>query len=322
MLVDDTVTFIAVAAAQDGSVVPVTLTAEVDDPVLASVEENEPGNWTVTGDRRGDTSFIVKAADRGIKISIPLSVHNEIKGIVITPAIVETVEKGTPVDLMATAYDKKSGDDKTTNDGNEVPGVSFSWSSSNTAVATVDTENSNSMPTIKTHAAGETKIQARIGDVKSNEVEIKVYAVDTPSRRIVVDTANQPYNVAATVDTSETDVAARTVTFVSGPTAPGISVRVQQLGVKEDGSIGYINVADGTKVTFISFDKAILNLAGDNASNTATTTDGVASYAIVSDDLGTGNGIKAVGDKSVTVRIRSPFAADRFVTVTVKTTPS
>ena len=259
--------------------------------------------------------------DRGHKLTIALSVHNEVKGIVITPATVDAVEDGTDIDLMATAYDKASGDDKTTNDGNPIPGVSFSWSSSNTAVATVDTDNSNSMPTIKTHAAGKAKIQARIGDVKSNEVEIEVFSVDSPSRRIVVDTANQPYNVAATVDTSEADVSARTVTFVSGPTAPGISVRVQQMGVKDDGEIGYINVSNGTVVTFTSLNHDILDLAAADDSNTATTTDGVASYDVVAADLGGGDGIKAVGNHSVTVKITSPFAGARYVTVTVQTRP-
>ncbi|MCY3554768.1 MAG: hypothetical protein OXH56_05545, partial [Gemmatimonadetes bacterium] len=195
VLVDGTLTFSAVAAAQDGSVVPVMFSAELDDPVLGMVDEVSPGTWTVTGVRRGSTKFIVKAADRGIKIEIPLHVHNVVKGIVIMTTdetFAETVNKGTPVEIAATAYDAASGDDKTTNSGNEVSGVTFDWSSSNTSVATVDAKN-NAMPTIKTHAAGTAKITASIGDVKSNEITINVFTVEEPERRLIVSTANAPF---------------------------------------------------------------------------------------------------------------------------------
>ena len=310
----ETLDFSAVAAASDGSIVPVVFTWEVDDPIIASVEETEPGSATVTGLRRSSesTSLFVRT-DRGHKLAIPLTVHNQVKGIVITPAKVAAVEKGDPVELTATAYDKASGDDKTTNDGNEVSGVTFSWSSSNTAVATVDTKDSNMMPMIKTHGAGKAKTQASIGDVKSNEVEIEVYSIETPTRRIVVDTSNQPYIVAATIDTSTTDVSARTLEFTSGPT---ITVKVQQIGVKEDGDVGYIDVADGTVVTYTSLNSNFLNL-GD--SNTASTSDGDAGYAIVAADLGTSIP-KMVGKVNVNVRITSPFAPRRHVSLTVDVT--
>ena len=321
VLVEGSQVFSAVAAASDGSVLPVEFMFEIDDPILATVEATgTPNSAMVTGVRRGDTKLIVKAPERGIKVQIAVSIHNAVQGIVITPATVDAVEKGDPVDLMATAYDKKSGDDKTTNDGNPVPGVTFSWASSNPAVATVDTDDSNSMPTIKTHAAGKAKIQASIGDVKSNEVEIEVYGVDTPSRRIVVDTANQPYNVAATVDTAETDISARTIQFTSGPT---INVRVQQMGVQADGDIGYIDVADNTVVTYESLNSDILTLtvaADDPPSNTAQTASGVAGYAIVAADVPDSDAIKTVGNHSVTVKITSPFAGARYVTVTVQIT--
>ena len=86
VLVDGTLTFNAVAAAQDGSVIPSMFTWEVDDPILASVEDDGAGTATVTGHRRGDTKLIVKSPDRGIKVEIPFSVHNAVKGIVIDSA--------------------------------------------------------------------------------------------------------------------------------------------------------------------------------------------------------------------------------------------
>lgn len=257
-------------------------------------------------------------SDRGHKLTIEVSVHNAVKGIVLErTSAAGAVQKGDPVMITAVAYDKASGDDKTTNDGNPVPGVSFSWSSSNTAVATVDAKDSNDMPTIKTHAAGKAKIQASIGDVKSNEIEVEVYDVESPDRRIVVDTSNQPYTVAATVDTASA-ADARTIEFTSGPT---INVKVQQMGVKDDGDIGWINVAGGTTVTYTSLNTGVLNLAGDDSSNTADTdgTTAIAGYTIVAADLGTMIP-KALGKSNVTVRITSPFAGAKHVTVTVDVT--
>ena len=314
VLVDGTLEFSAVAAASDGSIVPVVFSWEIDDPILATVEETGPGAAMVTGDRRGTTELFVRS-DRGHKLTIEISVHNAVKGIVLErTSAAGAVQKGDPVMITAVAYDKASGDDKTTNDGNPVPGVSFSWSSSNTAVATVDAKDSNDMPTIKTHAAGKAKIQASIGDVKSNEIEVEVYDVESPDRRIVVDTSNQPYTVAATVDTASA-AADRTVEFTSGPT---INVKVQQMGVKDDGDIGWINVAGGTRVTYTSLNTGILNLAGDDSSNTADTdgTTAIAGYTIVAADLGTMIP-KALGKSNVTVRITSPFAGAKHVTVTV-----
>ena len=324
VLVDGTITFNAVAAAQDGNPIPATFTWEVDDPIVASVEDDGAGTATVTGHRRGDTKLTVKSPDRGIKIEIPFSVHNAVKGIVITPATVNAVEKGDPVMLTATAYDKASGDDKTTNDGNDVPGVSFSWSSSNTSVATVDESGGNNMtPTIKTHAAGTAKIQASIGELKSNEVTITVYDVEEPERRMVVITSAFPLTFAATVDTATADVSARTFAF---GTHSSIEVKVQQRGIGSDGDIAWVDVADGVTVTFTSLNSGLLNLAAEdppvNTANTATNAGGitsVATYAMADTDIGAMLP-KTVGTHNVTVRITTPFASAKHVTVTINVT--
>ena len=316
VLVDGMVAFTAVAAASDGSVIPTAFTFELDDPILGTVDDNGMGTAIITGVRKGPTKLIIKSAERGIKVEIPLSIHNEVKGIVITPPTVDVVAKGTEVALTATAYDEASGDDKTTNSGDTVPGVTFSWSSSNPSVATVDTEDSNMSPTIKTHGAGKAKIQARIGDVKSNEVTVEVYEIEEPTRRIVVSTANHPLTVTATVDTATAVVADRVIQFTAGS---AITVRVQQVGIQLDGDIGYINVADGVTVTFTSLNKDILDLAADDDSNTATTSTGDATYTIIDADLGDMIP-KMEGEHNVTVRISSPFAGAKHVTVKVTVT--
>ena len=174
---------------------------EVDDPVLASVEENDDGSGaTIMGARRGNTKIILKAADRGIKIEIPLRVQNEVKGIVLRNDMEDegakgsdvTVNKGTNPQVTATAYDAKNEEDGT-NEGNAVSGVKFTWTTSNSSVATVDTEDSNVSPIIKTHAAGSAEIQAKIGDVKSNKIKVTVFTTEEPERRLIVSTANAPF---------------------------------------------------------------------------------------------------------------------------------
>ena len=228
VLVDGTLTFSAVAAAQDGSVIPVIFSFEIDDPILASVEDDGMGTATVSGLRRGNTKIIVKAADRGVKLEIPLAVHNVVKGIVIAAESATTVNKGTPVSISAIAYDAKQTDDAGA-EGNPVDGVTFGWTTSNADVATVDTEDSNSMPTIKTHAAGSAKIQAKIGDVKSNEISITVFTAEEPERQLIVSTANAPFmryfdndinddgtaddsDLTATADTTDTSPATIVIT--------------------------------------------------------------------------------------------------------------
>ncbi len=322
VIVDGTLTFNAVAAAQDGNPIPVMFTWEVDDPIVASVEDDGAGTATVSGLRRGDTKLIVKSPDRGIKIEIPFSVHNAVKGIVITrTSAAGAVEKGDPVMITAVAYDKASGDDKTTNDGNDVPGVSFSWSSSNTSVATVDAKD-NDMPTIKTHAAGTAKIQASIGELKSNEITVEVYDVEAPERRMVVITSAFPLTFAANVDTATATVDDRTFNF---GTHSSIAVKVQQRGIGTDGDIAWVDVADGVTVTYTSLNSGLLNLAAEdppvNTANTATV-DGitsVASYPMADTDIGAMLP-KTLGTHSVTVRITTPFASAKHVNVTINVT--
>ena len=129
--------------------------------------------------------------------------------------------------VTATAYDAKQDADVEGPEGNEVRGVTFTWTSSNASVATVDASDDNQMPTIKTHGAGSAKIQAKIGDVKSNEVTINVYSLEAPQRRLVA--TDQPYRAVyqpkvdaddtvtpaiANVDSSITPAAGITITAV------------------------------------------------------------------------------------------------------------
>ena len=293
VLVDGSIAFNAVAAAQDGSVVPAEFTFEVDDPVLAMVEAGDaPNSAMITGVRRGDTKVIIKSADRGIKVSIDLAVHNVVKGIVIQTAdetFAETVNKGATVMVEATAYDAESGDDKTTNSGNPVSGVTFDWSSNNTSVATVDAEN-NAMPTIKTHAAGEAKITARIGDVKSNEITINVFTVEEPERRILISTALAPFMRYFENDGDDDGTADDPVLTATADTTDGtannitITVNVQHrvLGTGDDaGQLVWAAVPDGIQVGVAGSNTDVLEIVGPD---TVTTSGGLITLMIAADN--------------------------------------
>ena len=336
VLVDGTLTFSAVAAAQDGSIVPVMFSAELDDPVLGMVDEASPGTWTVTGVRRGSTKFIVKAADRGIKIEIPLHVHNVVKGIVIMTSdetFAETVNKGTPVEIAATAYDAASGDDKTTNSGNEVSGVTFDWSSSNTSVATVDAKN-NAMPTIKTHGAGTAKITASIGDVKSNEITINVFTVEEPERRLIVSTANAPFTRWLDNDADDNGTADDAVITASADTtdnAPSsivITVSVQHRVLDTTsasptlGQLVWRNVGDDAaiQVGVASSNTDVLEIVGPatvttGTGGTITLTASLANTTDSATNSSQGNLKEAVGASFVT--FSETFSAPKRAQVTI-----
>ncbi len=326
VLVDDTVTFSAVAAAQDGSVVPVTFTAEVDDPVLASVEENEPGSWTVTGDRRGDTSFIVKAADRGIKISIPLSVHNAVKGIVLTTDDDTTVKKGNSITITATAYDAKQDTDMEGPEGNPIPGVTFAWSSSNTGVATVDTDDSNMSPTIKAAGTGSADIQAVVGDVKSNKIKVSVFDLDNPNRRLIPVRAAYSADYTAAVEADLTAVPPVTAVDEAIDPSAGIviTVRLQEEQVSTSGdNVGELVWVDITgSVKFESLNSDIVAL--DTTVDIGTATAGAVVTIDIDDtnddntaDMSVGNG-SAKAEGTAVIRVSSEFAGTKHYNVTLE----
>ena len=339
VLVDDTVTFMAVAAAQDGSVVPVTFTAEVDDPVLASVEENEPGSWTVTGDRRGDTSFIVKAADRGIKISIPLSVHNAVKGIVLLTGDDLTVKKGNSITIMATAFDAKQdfsndGDDPSMamEEGNSVPGVTFAWTTSNSSVARINTDSphSNMNPQITTHGTGSAEIQAVVGDVKSNKIKVNVFDLDSPNRQLIPARAAfaARYTPAVEADATATPPVEAAPDSINGAAngAITITVRLQEEQVSTSGeNIGeleWVNITGSIKFMSLNPDIIALNTTVNvtTAANGAVVTidpseEGTADTTGTNDDTANGSAKKK---GTAVIRVTSQYAGTKHYSVTLR----
>ena len=318
VLVDGTLTWMAVAAAQDGNPIPATFTWEVDDPIVAMVEDDGAGSATVTGLRRGDTKLIVKSPDRGIKIEIPFSVHNAVKGIVIATMDDLTVQKGNnDIRITATAYDAKQTDAEGA-EGNPVPGVTFAWSSSNTSVATVNTDDpgSNKTPQIKAAGVGSANIQARIGDVKSNELKVSVYDLDNPNRRLLPVRGIFVVGdyTAAVVDDPDTDVDETAAAEWAAATTP-MTIRLQQEQVGTDGDLEWVNTTGDVK--FESLNSNILAL-----NTTVTITDPAAGAVLAIDidatnDATAGNGT-AMAEGTVTVRVTSDFASTKHYQVTIE----
>ena len=317
MLKDGTLSFVASALAQDGSVVPVMFSWEVDDPVLASVEETDDGSGaTITGLRRGNTELFVKAADRGIKISIPLRVQNVVKGIVLTTEDATDVEKGTTLMITATAYDAKQDFDTAAPEGNEVRGVTFAWSSSNPSVATVNTGDpgNNMTPQIKTPGVGKSKIQARIGDVKSNEIEVSVYGIEEPQRRLLVAFSHSTTDLSATLSavddttTADTNEAATADDIV-------VNVYLQEYAFDTtDDEFKWVGVV-GETVMFRSLDEDVLKLTTTNSSAT-TAAEGLATLTVSS------GADEAMGAGTARIRITSPPASAKHVEVTINPVPA
>ena len=291
---------IARAGTQSGDPLPVEYAWESEDPAIASVEDG-----TIEGVNRGTTEITVSLVGRGIAVTIPVTVHDPVKGIVLTATSATTVQKGTDVTITAVAYDAVQTDAAGA-EGNEVPGVTFTWVSSNESVATVDTggSNSNAMPAIKTHAAGSAEIQAVVGDVRSNKIMVDVFTVEEPRRRIVFDPASLPLQV-------ELNAAGDAVTENLI-----ISVTIQQWGILDGGGFGWVAVAyDATiEVTFTSLDQAVLALGMTDTTDSGGNVS--ASIDAETDNDGTGNGT-ALKAGTASVRISTAYASTIFLGVTV-----
>ena len=151
-----------------------------EDPSIATVN-----NGRITGNDRGSTNIVVLAVDRGIEVSLGVVVHNPVTSIVITGDI-GAHQTGSEVTLTATARDAT---------GNQVPGVSFIWGSSDSNIAAVEANpDDSSEATVMMRSAGDAEITARSGAIVSDPAQFAVFDIVQPERRIVVDTSNAPFN--------------------------------------------------------------------------------------------------------------------------------
>lgn len=196
LLVDDTTMLQAKAGSQNATPLPVVFTWESDDTSIADVNAL---TGMVTGVSNGSTTLTVSAVGRGVEIDVPVTVYKGIDSVVVTGGTGDNNLKiGDTLDLSATAHDESDADM-----GVMIPGVAFTWASSDEDVATVEAdEDDSSMATVTAVGVGTAKITASAGGEDSNEISVTVFDVLGVERRIVVN--ELPY--AAELDATNANV--------------------------------------------------------------------------------------------------------------------
>ena len=313
LLVGETTSFSGVALTQSGDPIPATVSWAVNDPIIATVDSD----GTIEGVRRGTTEVTATVDGRGIELKFKVTVHDPVKSIVASGG--GDIEVGSSITLEATAYDAKQDDKKAGIEGNPVPDVTFTWMSSNTAVASVDEDGK-----VTAEGVGSANITAHNGDVTSNKVAVNVYSVVAPERRLVVSTANAPFvryldndgNEDGTADDPILTVAADTTSQVDSDIV--INVRVQYRGLNNDGNLAWLNAANGLTVDVSSSNDAVVALDAE----TLTTTDGGipsgtghASLTIAASTDGNAQALKA---GKVVITFSEDYSASQRVNVEIK----
>ncbi len=298
LLVDGTTMFVAKAGTQSETPINVDFEWKSSDEAVATVSPEEGAMTTITGIRKGESTITISIPERGVEVELAVNVHNAVKGIVITGTGGAHVIGTSLSDFEAVAYDEANKDDGT-NDGDEVPGQTFMWSSSSAAVTVTGDDDDSSMATVKIAGAGSADITASIGGVTSNKISVSGFSVEEPERRLVVSTANAPFmryfdndlNNDGTADDPTLTATADTTDNTSADIA--ITVTLQYRGLNTAGELVWQNVADDAALSIdvTSSDDATLTVpdmitTGPNGAATLTINGGAAVE-------GQGNALKA-----------------------------
>lgn len=193
LLVDDTTMLQAKAGSQNATPLAVAFAWASEDASIADVDDT----GMVTGVSNGSTNLVLSAVGRGVEIEIPVTVYKAVDSIVVTGGSGDNnLQVGSTLELTAQAFDESDADM-----GVAIPGVAFTWSSSDEDVATVEAdEDDSSMATVTAQGPGTAKITASAQGEDSNEVSVTVFDVLGVERRIVVN--ELPYAVQLNNDNS------------------------------------------------------------------------------------------------------------------------
>ena len=274
--------------------------AEVDDTGM------------VTGISNGSTMLTLTVVGRGIEIDVPVTVYKSVGSIVVAPNQDATLRVGATLALSATAYDEDDADE-----GIKIPGIAFTWESSDEDVATVKAnEDDSSMATVTAVGAGEAEITAKAQGETSDAVNVTVFAVEGVKRRLSV--TNLPITgtfveagVDSTVSTADPpviEVVADGATALN-PASISIMALVQQYNATTD---EWDNVADdGAMVKFVSHDTDVVTLDDSIA---VTGGAGLATATLAADDSGTG---QVVGRGNAVVAISTQYAPTIYIEVSI-----
>ena len=297
LIVDGTTMVVAKAGTQSGSPIDVDFEWESSDEPVATVMA-DGATATITGIRKGESTITVSIPERGVEVELSVVVHNPVKGIVITGTGGAHVVGTSLDDYMAVAYDEANNDDGT-NSGSPVPGQTFMWGSSSAAATVTGDDDDSSMATVKIAGVGGADITAKIGKVTSNKISVSGFSVEEPERRLVVSTANAPFERYIDNDANNDGTADDNILTAAADTTSNtesnivITVTLQFRGLNTAGELVWQNVADDAELTIDVTSSDVATLTVPDMITTGTS--GAATLTINAGTAvdGQGNALKA-----------------------------
>lgn len=306
LLVGGSTAYVAIAGSASGNPIPTTFSWETDVEDVASVD-----NGVISGHLKGEATVTMTVDGRGIEVTFNVIVHEVVKGIVASTGDDTRLAVGDAIMVSAVAYDAAQDADMAGAEGDEVPNITFSWMSSNTAVATVDEDG-----VVTAAGAGSADITAHVGDVTSNKIKVTVFDVQSIERRLIATLPVTGTFVAAT-DSTTNDLTETPVEYqVAGtaalvPATLPITVTVEQYNASDDEWTGV--AADAAMVKFVSLDTDVLTL-GTTGVTIATVTDGIATANLAADTSGNG---QVVDQGTARVEISTKYADTIYIEVDI-----
>ncbi len=315
LLVDDMTTLAAKAGSQDGEKIQVPFSWGTDNSAIADVDA---ATGVVTGRSNGTTNITLSAVGRGIEVDIPVHVYKSVDTVVIDPSDAATLTVGATRVLTAEALDASEADM-----GVPIPGVAFTWNSSDESKATVTVDpNDSSMATVTAVSGGSTNITATAQGVASEAVAITVIELETPERRLWVDTSNAPFARYFDNDLNDDGTADDPVLSASADTTDNvadnitINVRLQVRNLDANGNEIWVAAANGLMVDVASSDVTVLAVPATLATAAVGGVDGVVSLVIAANNsvnIATQGDALAAG--TVVVTFSEDFSPSKHVQV-------
>ena len=275
----------AKAGSQDETTLLASFVWGSEDSAIADVDA---ATGMVTGKSNGTTMITLSVVGRGIEVDIPVVVYKAVDTVVVEPSESAPLTVGQTLDLTASALDESEADM-----GVPIPNVVFTWASSDESVATVTVdENDSSMATVTAVSGGSANITASAQGETSEAVEITVIELETPERRLWVDTSNAPFARYFDNDADDNGTADDPVLSASADTTDNvadnivINVRLQVRNLDANGNEIWVAAANGLMVDVKSSDAMVLAVPAMLSTANVSGVDGVISLVIAANNSG------------------------------------
>ena len=292
------------AASQSGdALTAVTFTWSSNSDEVASID----GDGMVEAGLSGEAKFTLMVDGRGIEVSIDVKVSGAIDHVLVAgPGTQKTTKdagysltmpEGSSLKLTATAHEK---------DASSISGASFSWASSNPAVASVDGG------TVNANGEGSASITASSGGKTSKPVKITVTEIGEFQYRLrAVRKSDHTLNTARKNDDEDhadygkpamaaDDFDPASPAPVEGTTMVTYTIRVEERN--EDGNwvVDTDGAGSGLEITLATNNPAVIHFNHDNdtdtndVSNMTTASAGLATYQFDQRHVGTAYGTTSI----------------------------